>query len=370
MLNDASMDNNILIATWLLCLSLLLLPSPGCFGQELPLISGTSIVLLDNKGASPNEPTNIAISWSFTFDIFVKDADDFVTACHGYCTGVDFDRLYNSSSRACKYMLVSNVLQYIESNSEYDGLYDLQAMQRLKTDTEIIETKEQESKSETDSNSESIPKLVIPEFVGIQYRLSDNWYGYVNIDDYKNKAINYLEIGVLYGANIISVAKTYGLHNDSKIYCIDPWEDYHDYSEYKNSLSSVYDSFIYNIESSGVKNKMIISRGYSNVEIQKFQDNFFDIIYIDGNHEPEYVLEDAVLSFRKLKYNGIMIFDDYGWGGPDVTQRGIDAFLAGYRNRILVKGMQWSQVFIKKIESSIDKTNISRNFDTDSEHTT
>jgi hypothetical protein len=36
-----------------------------------------------------------------------------------------------------------------------------------------------------------------------------------------------------------------------------------------------------------------------------------DIIYIDGNHGPEYVLEDADLSFRKLK-NGIMIFDDYG----------------------------------------------------------
>ena len=33
----------------------------------------------------------------------------------------------------------------------------------------------------------------------------------------------------------------------------------------------------------------------------KFKDEFFDIIYIDGNHEPEYVLEDAVLSFRKLK---------------------------------------------------------------------
>ena len=142
------MDNYILSATWLLYLSLLLLPSPGCFGQELPLINGTSIVLLDNKGTSPNEPTNIAISWSFTFDIFVNDADDFVNACHGYCTSVDFDRLYNSSSRACKYMLVSNVLQYIESNSEYDGLYDLQAMQRLRKDTEIIESKEQEIKAE------------------------------------------------------------------------------------------------------------------------------------------------------------------------------------------------------------------------------
>ena len=205
-----------------------------------------------------------------------------------------------------------------------------------------------ESKATTSSNIEDIPKPVSPAFVGIQHRLSDIWISYVNIDDYKDKAINYLEIGVLFGANILSVAKTYGLHNDSKMYCTDPWEDYDDYTEYKNSLSSVYDSFISNIENSGVKNKIIIKRGYSNVEVQKFQDNFFDIIYIDGNHEPEYVLEDAVLSFRKLKYNGIMIFNDYGWGGPDVTQRGIDAFLAGYHNKIYVLGQQESQVFIKK----------------------
>jgi hypothetical protein len=86
------------------------------------------------------------------------------------------------------------------------------------------------------------------------------------------------------------------------LYCIDPWEDYDDYSEYKNKQQSIYNSFINNIENSGVKDKIIIiNRGYSNLEIPKFQDNFFDIIYIDGNHEPEYVLEDAVLSFRKLK---------------------------------------------------------------------
>jgi hypothetical protein len=28
-----------------------------------------------------------------------------------------------------------------------------------------------------------------------------------------------------------------------------------------------------------------------------------------------------------------MIFDDYGWGGPDLTQRGIDAFLSGYHKK-------------------------------------
>ena len=186
-------------------------------------------------------------------------------------------------------------------------------------------------------------------FVGTKYRLSDNWFNNVDINNYKDKPINYLEIGTFYGANILSVAKTYGSHIDSKLYCIDPWEDYNEYPEYKNIQPTIYNSFINNIEVSGEKDKIIINRGYSNNEVPKFKDNFFDIIYIDGNHEPEYVLEDAVLSFRKLKKNGIMIFDDYGWGGPDLTQKGIDGFLSGYHKRIQNLGNKDSQVFIKKL---------------------
>ena len=157
---------------------------------------------------------------------------------------------------------------------------------------------------------------MLTNFVGVQYRLANNWFNAVDIKKFKDTPINYLEIGTFYGANILSVANTYGLHNDSKLYCIDPWEDYDEYPEYKNHQTSIYNAFIENIENSGVKDKIIINRGYSNLEIPKFKDEFFDIIYIDGNHEPEYVLEDAVLSFRKLKKNGIMIFDDYGWGVP------------------------------------------------------
>lgn len=142
---------------------------------------------------------------------------------------------------------------------------------------------------------------MLNNFAGIHYRLADNWFCYLDVDNYKNRPIKYLEIGAFYGANILSVANTYGLHNDSKLYCIDPWEDYNEYPEYKNEQANIYKSFINNIEKSGVKDKIIIHRGYSNLEIPKFNDEFFDIIYIDGNHEPEYVLEDAVLSFRKLK---------------------------------------------------------------------
>jgi predicted O-methyltransferase YrrM len=191
---------------------------------------------------------------------------------------------------------------------------------------------------------------MLTNFKGTQYRLANNWYNIINLNDYKDKPINYLEIGAFYGANIISVAMTYGLHKESKLYCIDPWEDYNEYVEYKNEQPQIYDTFIENIKNSGFQDKIIINRGYSNKEIYKFDDEFFDIIYIDGNHEPEYVLEDAVSSFRKLKVNGIMIFDDYGWCGPDLTQKGINAFLSGYSKRIQYLNNVETQVFIKKLK--------------------
>lgn len=184
-------------------------------------------------------------------------------------------------------------------------------------------------------------------FEGTTYRTADNWNSIIPVD---NKPIKYLEIGAFYGANLISVAKTYGKHNKSVLYAIDPWEDYKDYPEYKGEITNIYSSFMKNIKNSGEENKIKVIRGFSNIEIPKLEDNYFDIIYIDGNHEPEYVLEDAVLAFRKLKSGGYMIFDDYGWGGPDLTQKGIDSFIAGYHKKIKVLNINInSQSFIQKL---------------------
>ena len=60
-------------------------------------------------------------------------------------------------------------------------------------------------------------------------------------------------------------------------------------------------------------------------------------------------MEDAVLSFRKLKKGGILIFDDYGWGGPDLTIRGIDGFISGYHKKIEVLNINYNgQTFLQK----------------------
>lgn len=194
-----------------------------------------------------------------------------------------------------------------------------------------------------------INEIKVP-FKGIHYTLPSNWLNIIKVNDYENKAINYLEIGTFYGANIIYFAYTYGKHPDSKLYCIDPYEDYNDYPEFKNQLNETYKTFLENVENNKLNDKIIHKRGYSNNEILKFDNEFFDIIYIDANHEPEYVLEDAVLSFRKLKINGILIFDDYIWGGLNITKKGIDAFLNAYSNRYEFLEITGNQVFIKKIK--------------------
>jgi predicted O-methyltransferase YrrM len=186
-------------------------------------------------------------------------------------------------------------------------------------------------------------------FDGVQYRLANWWFQTVPLSNYVDRPINYLEIGTFFGANLLSVADSYGIHKDSKLYCIDPWEDYEDYPEYKDEQNTIYGMFLKNIENSESKDKIVINRGYSNNEVPKFQDDFFDIIYIDGNHEPDYVLEDAVLCFRKLKKNGVMIFDDYGWGGPDLTTRGIDAFIHAYHKKIEFLGVINSQAYVRKL---------------------
>ena len=191
--------------------------------------------------------------------------------------------------------------------------------------------------------------LLHKEFQGTVIRLADAWYNFVDCNEMSNKPIKYAEVGTFYGANLFSVANSYGSHKDSELYAIDPWIDYNEYPEYKNEQNKIYETFLNNLNSFKDNSKIKVKRGFSHEQLCLLPDNSFDIIYIDGNHEPEYVLEDAVLSFRKLKPNGYLIFDDYGWGGPDLTQKGIDAFLNGYYKRIKFIGEAYSQVFLQKL---------------------
>jgi len=186
--------------------------------------------------------------------------------------------------------------------------------------------------------------MTTPQFEGTTYRLSNEWTEKIPLED---KPINYLEIGAFYGGNVVSVNETYAKHPESKIYVVDPWLNYEAYDEYhKLVMNDVYETFTSNTQH--IKEKMVVNRGYSDDELPKLQNDFFDIIYIDGNHDSAYAFADAVLSFAKLKIGGYMIFDDYdlSWTG---VLHAVTAFVEYQKSRIEILGVHKNQAFLKKV---------------------
>jgi hypothetical protein len=189
-------------------------------------------------------------------------------------------------------------------------------------------------------------------FVGIAYKLADSWFPFIPVFNFKDRPVKYLEIGVLTGANALSVAHSYAAHAQSEIHLIDPWVEYQDYSEYKGFQVDSYELFLKNLVSNSDQlSKFHVHRGYSYDQLIHLQDNYFDIIYIDGNHQPEYALEDAILSFRKLVVGGYLVFDDYEEDSLMMTNVGIDAFVSVMQRsrKIEVVGQRENQLFIKRI---------------------
>jgi hypothetical protein len=89
-----------------------------------------------------------------------------------------------------------------------------------------------------------------------------------------------------------------------------------------------------------------VHRDFSHNVVPTFEDNFFDIAYIDGNHETEFVYKDAVMTFPKVKSGGYIIFDDYNWVE---TKAGIDKFVEENKSTLESVLNTSYQVFCKKL---------------------
>lgn len=54
-----------------------------------------------------------------------------------------------------------------------------------------------------------------------------------------------------------------------------------------------------------------VHEGDSSRELEKQPDSTYDVIYIDGDHSLEGVTRDAYVSARKIKPDGVLVFNDY-----------------------------------------------------------
>ena len=128
---------------------------------------------------------------------------------------------------------------------------------------------------------------------------------------YKNKPIEQVtcvEISSFEGMGSIVIHDYLCNNINSKLYCIDPFDD-----EYVKGSSTM--SF-WNSACKGQKGrfynntkmftKIVPMEGYSDDMIIKLEDRSIDFAYIDGDHSEEQVYKDAIGIFPKMKSNSII----------------------------------------------------------------
>ena len=131
-----------------------------------------------------------------------------------------------------------------------------------------------------------------------------------HLSKYAGKPCNFLEIGSFEGRSAIWMLENILTNPESRLVCIDRW------------ASWTNDSFLRlskNLYASGHKDKVDIIKGKSQDYTRLLPKNSFDFIYVDGDHSPQAVLQDAIICFSLLKIGGIMALDDYmiGYKYPD-----------------------------------------------------
>lgn len=129
------------------------------------------------------------------------------------------------------------------------------------------------------------------------YELKDSW---------PPPKLKMLEIGSYMGEStfIFGVSDVF-----LEIHCIDPFEGHEKFNLDNNyDWNFVEEQFKINTR---FFNTINLHKNYSNKVINKFDDDYFDFIYIDASHRYEDVKRDIQTFLPKLKKNGIMAGHDY-----------------------------------------------------------
>lgn len=81
------------------------------------------------------------------------------------------------------------------------------------------------------------------------------------------------------------------------------------------------------------------------------EQEFFDVIYVDGSHFADDVLADGIAAWRLLKQDGILIFDDFLWCGYERARANpawaINLFLKYHKGEYRILNV-YSQIILQK----------------------
>jgi predicted O-methyltransferase YrrM len=160
-----------------------------------------------------------------------------------------------------------------------------------------------------------------------------------------------VEVGSFEGKGSLAIVAHLCQHPESRLFCIDPWEDVYvpnrsEFQEIDHKFVGQYQRFLKNTEA---EPKITAMRGTSDEKIQELADASVDFAYIDGDHSPDQVYKDGVSMHHKLKAGATLIFDDYGWVRAGLRcADGIDRFIEEYAAAYELVSKGWHVILKKK----------------------
>jgi predicted O-methyltransferase YrrM len=125
---------------------------------------------------------------------------------------------------------------------------------------------------------------------------------------FNNRPITVVEIGTYKGENALNMLKEL---NVKKLYVIDPYQSYEEYKKRDSETSEKGLPKMYQDTQKKLRkyrDKVIFIRKFSDDAVKEIPEA--DFIYIDGNHDYEYVKRDIDNYFPKVKSNGILAGHD------------------------------------------------------------
>jgi hypothetical protein len=149
--------------------------------------------------------------------------------------------------------------------------------------------------------------------------------GSVRFQNRYRKPRKMIEIGSYKGESTLMFAAS-GLFDE--IHCIDPHDGYEEANDmFSETWESVQSDFFRNTKQ--FKDKVFYHRGYSHDLVNRFANQDFDFVYIDGSHEYDDVVRD--ISLYSSKTNLILAGHDYGNSHAGVTRAVNEIFGKPYK---------------------------------------
>lgn len=212
------------------------------------------------------------------------------------------------------------------------------------------------------------------------YKFTQDWFP-SNVWDMNLRKVKdvyrYLEIGSFEGRSMCHLIETFGNLHDLEVVAIDTWEGGEDHFDHEEASAKRGENFKYNWEEVKANYKHNVKKACDSVEHNVTVRNhegdsrkllpellasglkgYFDLIYIDGSHQVEDVLFDAVMSYELLAEFGTIVFDDYlfdyGSSNPlHSPKMAIDSFTNCYWDNLFIMPGLNGQTWVHKMSSGV-----------------